>query len=157
MPLVRSGEPVTEIKNTKINFGATFRLFMKDNTTENYPLYGYITDGRGRRPLTFGGRLTLPRQWYELHHHVPSKPAMVPPLLQQSVVKCTLHLGSPPKPHPLSRTPTPSKIEILVIVFSRFLTVRLSLSSCMMRVLSLYESSWRLSNSAMASSNACTQ
>lgn len=34
------------------------------------------------------------------------------------------------------------------------LTVRLSLSSCMIRVLSLYDSSFRLSSSAMASSNA---
>ena len=34
------------------------------------------------------------------------------------------------------------------------LTVRLSLSSCMMSVLSLYESSRNVSNSAIASSNA---
>ena len=34
------------------------------------------------------------------------------------------------------------------------LTVRLSLSSCMMRVLSLYVSSFKRSRSAMASSNA---
>ena len=37
------------------------------------------------------------------------------------------------------------------------LTVKLSLSNCMMRVLSLYESSFNWSNSAIASSNAYTQ
>ena len=51
-PLIRSGAPVMKIKTTEINFGASFRLFMKYNTPRNYPVYSiFNTDDHSLRTI----------------------------------------------------------------------------------------------------------
>lgn len=50
-----------------------------------------------------------------------------------------------------------NKKWISKITVGCILTVRLSLSSCMISVLSLYESSFKVSSSAIASSKACSE
>merc|ERR1719321_1694425 len=87
----------------------------------------------------------------------PFMPAELPPkeLPPKELPPKDLLPEEPLPEEPLPKEPTPPSLSSARSCMSEVQSVRLSRSSCMINVLSLYESSPRVSSSAMESSKAC--